>query len=303
MILLCGATGDLGGRIARRLSAQDIAYRALVRPGSDAGTLEELGAEVVRGDLTDPASLTAAVDGVDVVITTANAIGRLLAGARDVSIAAVDGRGTQNLIAAAEDAGVRRFVYLSMAGMCEELAHRAPLAAAKLAAERRLASASLEPVVVRPDKFQEVWLSPATGLDPEKGTALVYGRGDVPERYVAEDDVAALVVALALEASPPTAVDLGGSERLTRAQVVDAMGEALGRPLRTRHVPRAALRVGSTVLRSAKPEIASLMGMSLYYDTHVGGWDDSPLTSRGITPTSTRAVIDELGRAHRSAAA
>lgn len=301
MILLCGATGDLGGRIAAQLAAQHRPFRALVRPGTDASALERLGAEIVRGDLTDPASLRLAVDGVDVVVTTANAIGRMLAGARDVSIDAVDGRGTLNLIEAAEAGGVRRFVFLSMAGMCEELARRAPLATAKLAAERRLESSAMESVIVRPDKFQEVWLSPATGLDPAAGKALVYGRGAIPERYVAEDDVAALVVALVDEPRPPASVEFGGSERLTREQVVAAMGEALGRPLRARHVPRAALRAGSLVLRRAKPDIASLMGMSLYYDTHVGRWDDSPLRSRGIEPRSTRAAIADLGRAHRAA--
>ncbi len=301
MILLCGATGDLGGRIAAQLAAQHRPFRALVRPGTDASALERLGAEIVRGDLTDPASLRLAVDGVDVVVTTANAIGRMLAGARDVSIDAVDGRGTLNLIEAAEAGGVRRFVFLSMAGMCEELARRAPLATAKLAAERRLESSAMESVIVRPDKFQEVWLSPATGLDPAAGKALIYGRGAIPERYVAEDDVAALVVALVDEPRPPASVEFGGSERLTREQVVAAMGEALGRPLRARHVPRAALRAGSLVLRRAKPDIASLMGMSLYYDTHVGRWDDSPLRSRGIEPRSTRAAIADLGRAHRAA--
>lgn len=301
MILLCGATGDLGGRIAAQLAAQHRPFRALVRPGTDASALEQLGAEIVRGDLTDPASLRPAVDGVDVVVTTANAIGRMLAGARDVSIDAVDGRGTLNLIEAAEAGGVRRFVFLSMAGMCEELARRAPLATAKLAAERRLESSAMESVIVRPDKFQEVWLSPATGLDPAAGKALVYGRGAIPERYVAEDDVAALVVALVDEPRPPASVDFGGSERLTREQVVAAMGEAVGRPLHARHVPRPVLRAGALVLHRAKPDIASLMGMSLYYDTHVGRWDDAPLRSRGIEPRSTRAAIAELGRAHRAA--
>lgn len=294
MILLCGATGDLGGRIARRLALVHRPFRALVRPGTDADALVGLGAEVVRGDLTDPASLDSALVGVDVVVTTANAIGRLLAGAHDVSIDAVDGQGNLNLVEAAERAGVRRFVFLSMAGLDDELAALAPLGTAKRAAELRLARSTMETVIVRPDKFQEVWLGPATGIDPAAGKALVYGHGRTPERYVAEDDVAALVVALVDEPSPPSVVDFGGSERFTRDEVVAAMGAAFGRTLHARHVPRAALRVGSTVLRRAKPEIASLMGMSLFYDTHEGTWDDEPLTSRGIRPTTTSEAIARL---------
>jgi uncharacterized protein YbjT (DUF2867 family) len=74
--------------------------RALVRPGSDAGSLERSGVEVVRGDLREPASLGPALAAVDTVVTTANAISRILAGGTDLTIAAVDGEGNQNLIRA-----------------------------------------------------------------------------------------------------------------------------------------------------------------------------------------------------------
>lgn len=101
MILVCGATGDLGGRIARLLVSEGRRVRALVRPATDATGLEDDGIQVIRGDLRDPASLDAAMAGVDTVITTANAIGRLLAGAKDLTIAAVDGEGNKHLIRAA----------------------------------------------------------------------------------------------------------------------------------------------------------------------------------------------------------
>lgn len=294
MILLCGATGDLGGRVARRLSERGLAYRALVRPGHPTGELERWDADVVRGDLRDPSSLMSALDGVDVVITTANAISRMLAGAKDVSIATVDGQGNANLIAAAERAGVSRFVFVSMAGLTSETARLAPLAAAKLATERRLAESAMRTVAVRPDKFQEVWLAPMTGLDPGRSKALIYGSGSAPEAYVAEDDVAALVVAVATEPDPPTVVEFGGPERLTRDEVADALDTAFGVTMHRRHVPRFALRIGSSVLARPKPDIASLMGMSLYSDTHEAHWDSLPLTSRGITPRRTTDYVRQL---------
>jgi len=297
MILLCGATGDLGGRVARLLSDKGIPFRALVRPGRPTHALTALGAEVVVGDLTDPATLPSALDGVDTVITTANAISRMLGGAKDVSIAAVDRDGNRNLVDAAERAGVARFVFVSMAGLSEETAHLAPLAAAKLATERRLEASTMRRVVVRPDKFQEVWLAPLTGIDPLRSKAVIYGKGATPEAYVAEDDVAALVVALAIEPDPPTVVEFGGPERLTRNEVCDALGAAFGVTLHPRHVPRVALRVGAALLSRPKPDIASLMGMSLYSDTHPIRWDDTALTSRGITPRTTTAYVRELAAA------
>lgn len=297
MILLCGATGDLGGRIARRLYEEGIPYRALVRPATSPGTLTNLGAEIARGDLTDPPSLLAAMSGVDSVITTANAIGRLLTGSKDVSIRAVDGQGNMNLIDAAERSGVKRFVFVSMAGLSDKCARLAPLGASKLAAEERLRASSLRSVIVRPDKFQEVWLSPATGIDPARGKARVFGKGQVKEALVAEDDVAALIVSVATEPDPPDVVEFGGVELLTRTEIADAFDSAFGVTMKRTHVPRTMLRVGAGALSRVKPEIASLMGMALYSDTHPITWTSQPLTSRGIEPRTTTAYITSLASA------
>lgn len=291
MFLVVGATGELGGRIARLLAAEGRPVRALVRPATDATALESAGMEVVRGDLTDRTSLAPALAGVDTVVTTANAIGRILAGARDLTIHAVDGRGTLDLISAAEQAGVTRFVFVSAAGLGDELARMAPLMAAKWAAEKALTASAMRPVLVRPDMFQEVWLAPATGIDPAAGKALIYGRGQTAQRYVATDDVAALCAHLAVAADPPRMVEFGGPEALTRMEVVALFDAALGRPLKVRHVPRAALSVGHRALARAKPEIASLMGMALNADLHPATWDDQPLRAAGIDPRPASAFI------------
>jgi NADH dehydrogenase len=74
MKLVVGATGHLGGRIARQLLQHGNAVRVLVRPDSRYQPLVEAGALPVFGDLKDRASLDAAVRGVDVLVTTANAV-------------------------------------------------------------------------------------------------------------------------------------------------------------------------------------------------------------------------------------
>jgi NADH dehydrogenase len=291
MILVCGATGDLGGRIARLLVGEGRRVRALVRPTTDATGLQNDGIEVIRGDLRDPASLDAAMAGVDTVVTTANAIGRLLAGAKDLTISAVDGEGNKHLIRAAARAGVGRFVLVSAAGLNEDLARLSPLMAAKWAAERELRSTSMQIVLVRPDMFQEVWLAPMTGIDPAAGTALIYGRGELPHRYVAIDDVARLCAHLAVVADPPQVVEFGGPEELSRMQVVAAFEAATGKALKVRHVPDAAMSIGHLALARIKPEVASLMGMALFFDTHPGTWDDGPLREAGIEPRPATAFI------------
>lgn len=97
---------------------------------------ETPGAEVVAGDLTDPASLRTACADVQTVVATATAIGRLLSGVRGPSIRETDEIGMLALVDAAEAAGVRRFVYVSYAGVDAGLGM--PIEHAKLAVEDRL---------------------------------------------------------------------------------------------------------------------------------------------------------------------
>lgn len=291
MILVAGATGELGGRIARLLVDRGQVVRALVRPRTDAAALTAIGVEVVRGDLRDPASLAPTMEGADTVVTTVNAIGRILAGSTDLTIAAVDGAGNRNLIDAAARAGVERFVFVSAAGIGDEMARMAPVMAAKWAAEKALRATSMRPVLVRPDMFQEVWLAPMTGIDPGAGKALIYGTGRMPSRYVAIDDVAALCAHLAVVPDPPEEVSFGGPEALTRMEVVAAFESATGSPMKVRHVPRPMLSLGHRVLGRVKPELASLMGMALFSDTHPSTWDDRPLRDAGIPPHPASAFI------------
>ena len=61
MILVVGGTGELGGRVVRLLRERGQCVRCLVRPGSDDSELRRQDVDVVRGDLTDPESLPAAL--------------------------------------------------------------------------------------------------------------------------------------------------------------------------------------------------------------------------------------------------
>ncbi len=107
--LITGATGLLGSHIADRLAPLG-RVRALVRPGRDAGFLEALGVEIIRGDLTDPVACRVALRGVRAVYHAAAKVGDWGTWSefqRDCLDA------TANLAGAAVDAGVGRFVHIS----------------------------------------------------------------------------------------------------------------------------------------------------------------------------------------------
>src|SRR5687767_1972832 len=109
MILVVGATGLLGGEICRLLSAAGKPFRAFVRTTSDkdkVAQLQDLGAEIARGDLKDRSSVEAACKGVNAVISTASST---LSRQEGDSIQTVDLEGQLNLIDAAKTAGVTQF--------------------------------------------------------------------------------------------------------------------------------------------------------------------------------------------------
>jgi uncharacterized protein YbjT (DUF2867 family) len=297
MVLVVGGTGDLGARVVRALRNRDVDVRCLVRVGSDATELRRLGAEVVDGDLTDPPSLAAACAGVETVVTSATTIGRHLAGRRSPSMDEVDRVGTLHLVDAAEQAGVERFVYVSYAGVDAGIGF--PLERAKLAVEHRLASSPMTVCVVRPDAFQEIHLAPLGRFDVAAGKVAVFGRGDCPHRWVATDDVAALVAAVTVEADPPRVVEFGGPEPLTRNEAIAVAERATGRRVKRQRMPRPISRLGMRLLRNRNAALASVFGTGLLTDLCPATWDDAPLRARGIAPRSASAFIEEQAAAAR----
>jgi uncharacterized protein YbjT (DUF2867 family) len=110
-VLVSGATGNQGGAVARALLSTGTPVRALVRDPADdrAVALREFGAELVRGDLDDPASLKAVVDGARGVFSVQTP---------DLSNPTGDSevRRGRNLVDAARAAGVEQFIQSSVAG-------------------------------------------------------------------------------------------------------------------------------------------------------------------------------------------
>jgi uncharacterized protein YbjT (DUF2867 family) len=247
---------------------------------------------MVVGDLRDADSLAEAVLGAGTVISTANSMARVLEGEQSLTIADVDVTGHADLINAAEAAGVERFVFLSFQGSILE--SDSPFSKAKRATETRLAASPIREVIVRPDMFQEVWLTPLVSFNWPERKFTIFGKGDSAHRYLAVDDVAAGVVGWALADEPPRLVEFGGPEGLTRNQAVDVFEQALGVPVKRRHIPRPALAAGATVLRRIKPNLASVIGQSLLADQRPSQADDAPLRALGVEPIPASDFIRRI---------
>jgi uncharacterized protein YbjT (DUF2867 family) len=145
LILVTGGTGFVGGHVVRELRGRNLPVRCLVRDLRRGAKLAAWGCKLEEGDVTDPGSLRRAVVGVDAVI---HLVG-IRQGRRDefqrIMVAA-----TSDLLAAAKDAGVRRFVHMSALGTTEETKDLVPYYGAKWENERQVQSAGIPYVVFRP---------------------------------------------------------------------------------------------------------------------------------------------------------
>jgi NADH dehydrogenase len=267
MILVVGATGVVGGMIARGLLEQGKEVRILVRRDSPSSRLvqqglatsaEELigaGARPVPGDLRDRASLDVAVEGVETLVTSANSAFR--GGADDPQ--SVDLKGNRNLIEAARDAGVGHFIFVSLLGADPD--HPAPFMQAKARSESALRESGMDHTILAPTAFMEVWPAMVVGMPVLQGqTVTLVGEGSRRHSFVSNRDVAAFAVAAVDNAAAHNQyLAIGGPEALTWREVVATYERVL-----ERSIPVEYVAIGEPVPGLPDPMPAMLAGMETY---------------------------------------
>ena len=263
MILVVGSTGMVGSEICRLLASKGIPFRALVRESSDPAKVERLkgyGAQLVKGNLCDSASLKAACQGVSTVICTVSAMPFCYQpGVNDIQ--SVDFEGVTNLIEAAKASGVKHLIYTSFSG---NLDREFPLRNAKRTVEQRLKESGLVYTILRPSMFMEVWLSPAVGFDAANSKATVYGTGDQLIAWITIKDVAQFAVeSLENPAARNRVLELGGPKPLSPHQVIKIFEDAMGKTFEVTHVPPEALQ--AQYAGATDPMQKSFIGLMLCY--------------------------------------
>ena len=254
-ILVTGAAGFLGNQTVKRLAASGRPARALVRrPAKAALRLKEVAdrIEIVEGDVTRPASLAKAMDGVDCVIHYV-AIAMEKGGQ---TYEAVNYQGTVNVLRAAETAGVRRFINMSQNGARSDLPYR--FLASKGLAQEAVAASNLDWTALRPSAIfgpqDEFFNSFARLL---KITPLVFpliGGGKAEFQPVSVDDVVeAAIRCLDDESTIGAELALGGPEVLTLGEIERRVIEALGAWRLLLPVPVALLRPVVLIMQSLLP--------------------------------------------------
>jgi uncharacterized protein YbjT (DUF2867 family) len=206
-----GATGAVGGRVARALAEAGVEQRLVVRSASRAPQLA--GTEVVEATYGDREASLTALEGLDVVLM--------------VSAAEDEQRLQQHLcfVQAAVDAGVRHLVYTSFVGASLDAVFT--LGRDHGATEAALERSAPAWTFLRDNLYADFMPVLADAEGVIRGPA-----GDGRLAAVARDDVAAAAVAVLLrpEQHERTAYSLTGPEALTLTETAAVMTEVLGRP-------------------------------------------------------------------------
>jgi NADH dehydrogenase len=243
-ILVTGGTGFIGPKVVHALRAEDRDVRALVRRPERAAQLAGWGVELVPGDVTDPATLEAALRGVTHVVHLV----ALIKG-RPEDFHRVMTVGTQNLIAAAKAAGVERFVLMSALGTSEAAGDTIPYFAAKWAEERDVVASGLEHTIFRPSFvfgagggalrtfIRQVKLSPVV---------TVIGSGLQRSQPIWVDDVAAYFTrAIDQPQAANRLFELGGPDTVDWNGLYLTIAKVLGKKRRLLHIPISLARTGA----------------------------------------------------------
>ena len=243
-VLVTGGTGFVGPHVVRAIAERGHDLKLLVR---DSTRSRELPGQPVVGELTNTVSLQHAVEGVEAVVHLV-----AIRQGKEEQFRRVMEQGTRDLVSAARDAGVRRFVLMSALGTSEETRDLVPYYHAKWEMEQAVKGSGVDHVILRPSfvfgrdggilpTFRKLAkLTPATPI---------IGSGEQRIQPIWVDDVA-LYFAEALDKPETTnrTFDLGGPDIVSWNDFWQRLRTTLGIRRRPRlHVPIGLMRVNAVV--------------------------------------------------------
>jgi uncharacterized protein YbjT (DUF2867 family) len=226
MILIVGATGLVGSATLGQLTARGVPVRALVRDAEKAAALAGPGVETMVGDLEQPGSLDAALDGVT----------------RALLISPLHPRQVEwqgNFVEAARRVGAVHIVKLSGLGTAPD----SPLRSGRWHAqtERHIADAGLPWTYLRPPFFMQNLLRSATAI-ATRGILVAAMQVGKIAMVDARDVAAVAVAALTLDGHVGKTYTITGSEALSFQEIAQKLAAATGRPVTYQDVPPATMR-------------------------------------------------------------
>lgn len=259
-VLVTGATGYVGRHLVPHLFRQGFDVAALLREGSDITPVAEYIADVQYGNVTDAKSLEGCCTGCTAIVHLVGVINE-----KEGSFDTVHVQGTNNILAEAARAGVKRFVYLSGLGTRPNAAAR--YHQTKFAAEEAVRKSCLEAynfpasVIFGPeDEFLNLFVQMASSSvnPPWPIMPAIAGGHSLLQPVWVEDVAESLALACREDFPfPPGTYELGGPEPMSVREIMTVACKAAGTSRIFVHVPMnvAGIIAGLMETFSPKPQL------------------------------------------------
>jgi uncharacterized protein YbjT (DUF2867 family) len=247
MILVTGGTGFVGPKIVHALRARDLPVRCLVRERARGKTLESWGCELAEGDVTNPESVRRAVAGCDTVV---HLVAVIQGKPEDFERIMVGG--TRNVVAAAKEAGVRRFVLMSALGAEEPTEDSVPYFRAKWEMEQAVKGSGLVYTIFRPSFVfgKDGGILPTfMRIARVAPITPIIGPGTQRSQPIWVENVASYFAgAVDLPDAENRTFELGGPDVVTWNELYDRIKRAVGKRRPSIHLPFGFMRLNAALL-------------------------------------------------------
>lgn len=241
MILITGGTGFVGRHLVPRLAKSEEKIKCLVRSFAKAEALRDYGVELALGDVTDPQSVREAMHGPDTVIHLV----AIIRERKEATFNGVNVQGTRNVVEAAQESGVKRFIHMSVLGANANPSYRYTYS--KWQGEEAVRSSNLDFIIFRPSVMfgqgfgfvdrlrQSLTMFPFIAPVPGSGKARF-------QPISVEDTVSCLIQALK-GGKAGQIYEIGGPEHLTYEEMLDTVISVLGIGRVKVHIPMPLMRL------------------------------------------------------------
>jgi uncharacterized protein YbjT (DUF2867 family) len=260
MIFVTGGTGFVGSHVVHALRVLDHPVRVLARKPDKQDRLRAWGAEIIQGDMTNAESLRRAAEGSDTVVHLV----AIPPFSGDEAVERLMVQGTHDLVAAAKDAGVKRFVLMSALGTKEETQEVAPYLRGKWAMEQTVKGSGIDSTIFRPSFI----FGRDGGMLPSLLKLARYSPVlPVPStrrlQPIWVEDVAGFFAG-ASEGKGDGTYELGGPDQVSWSELFDRIRRVLGKRRLKVQIPFVLSKAGATAaqivppLRGARGAVAML---------------------------------------------
>lgn len=229
-VLVVGASSFVGRRLVKALLADGYAVRGLARDPAKVQDLAELGCEIVRGDISDPASMQRAFDSVDAAYISIHTLSPQQ-GAAGQGFMDVELYGLQNIVLACRTHNVRRLIYLTSLGNTPTA--RSEWGRERWKAEQLLLDSGLDVTVIQPGQIVGVGgqgFNMMVGQAGRSPTLSITNQQQKWRNIALDDLIYYLVGVLEKPQSFGQRYEVGSDDVLLHDQMIDVAAEVLGRP-------------------------------------------------------------------------